>query len=93
MNQPTILYKYFPPERIDVFESLQLRFSRPTEFNDTFDSHYLVPTKQGLPAIANRLKLRSRLGILCLTEDPDNHLMWVNYAAKHTGLLKQRACH
>jgi len=40
---PAILYKYFPPERIDVLENLSLRFTRPTEFNDTFDTHFLVP--------------------------------------------------
>ena len=31
--------------------------------------------------------LRSKLGILCLTEKPDNHLMWVHYARNHTGFV------
>jgi hypothetical protein len=27
------------------------------------------------------------MGILCLTERPDNHVMWVNYAKGHTGFV------
>ena len=34
-----------------------------------------------------RARRRDRLGILCLTEDADNHLMWVNYARNHTGFV------
>jgi hypothetical protein len=64
-----------------------LRFSPPSEFNDTFDSHYLVPKSQGSKGKVARLLLRNRLGILCLTERPDNHLMWVHYARNHTGLV------
>src|SRR5712692_171646 len=84
---PKVLYKYLPPERIDILESMELRFSRPSEFNDTFDSHYLVPKSQGSKGKAARLLLKSRLGILCLAERPDNHLMWVHYARNHTGFL------
>src|SRR5258708_6058609 len=47
-----VLYKYLPPERIDILESMELRFSRPSEFNDTFDSQYLVPRSEGSKAIA-----------------------------------------
>lgn len=39
---PATLSKYFPPERIDALENLSLRFTKPTEFNDTFDTHLLV---------------------------------------------------
>jgi hypothetical protein len=84
---PAILYKYLPPERIDVLENMQLCFSPPSSFNDTFDTHYLVPKSQGLKAIAGRLRLRTQLGVLCLTEQPDNQLMWVHYARKHTGFV------
>ena len=27
------------------------------------------------------------MGVLCLTERPDNHMMWVNYARNHTGFV------
>jgi len=82
---PAILYKYLPPERIDVLESQELRFSPPSKFNDTFDSHFLVPrlTK----AMMNRATFRSKLGILCLTERPNDHLMWVHYAGEHKGFV------
>ena len=32
------LYKYFPPSRIDVIERSLIRFSRPDDFNDPFES-------------------------------------------------------
>jgi hypothetical protein len=44
---PQTLYKYLPPDRIDVLETLRFRFSAPTEFNDTFDTRYLVKRKAG----------------------------------------------
>ena len=84
---PEVLYKYLPPERIDILESMELRFSRPSEFNDTFDTQYLVPKSEGSKAIAARFRLRNQLGVFCLTEQPDNHLMWVHYAKNHTGFV------
>lgn len=84
---PEVLYKYLPPERIDILENMELRFSRPSEFNDTFDTHYLVPKDQGSKGKAARLLLKNKLGIFCLTERPDNHLMWVHYARNHTGFI------
>lgn len=39
------LYKYFHPDRVDVLERTQLRFSPPHVFNDPFD---LKPNIQGL---------------------------------------------
>ncbi len=84
---PEVLYKYLPPERIDILESMELRFSNPSQFNDTFDTQYLVPKSQGLKGKTARIQLRNRLGIFCLTERPDNHLMWVHYARNHTGFV------
>ena len=84
---PPTLYKYCPPERIDILENLAIRFSRPAEFNDQFDSHCLVPQVQGSKAKVARLRLKSSLGVFCLTERPDDHLMWVNYARNHTGFV------
>jgi hypothetical protein len=84
---PSILYKYCPPGRIDSLEGLAMRFSRPTEFNDTFDSYYLVPKGATPAGTSERFRLRNEFGILCLTERANNHLMWVNYAADHTGFV------
>ena len=84
-NQPVppVLYKYYPPERIDVLGRSILRFSPPTLFNDAFDCVHNIPDKSRY----RRLMDRVDLGILCLTEDPDNHLMWVQYAAQHKGFV------
>lgn len=84
---PDVLYKYLSPERIDILENMQVRFSAPSDFNDTFDADYLVPISQGQKAKTARMLLRSRLGIFCLTEQPNDHLMWVHYAQKHTGFI------
>jgi len=84
---PQTLYKYFSPDRIDILESMKLRFSPPSSFNDTFDAHYLVPKEQGQKGKINRILLRNRIGIFCLTEQANNHLMWVHYARNHTGFV------
>ena len=84
---PQTLYKYLSPDRIDVLENMEIRFSRPSEFNDTFDTHYLVPKSQGMKGKTARLRLKSGLGLFCLTESPNNHLMWVHYARNHTGFI------
>jgi DUF2971 family protein len=84
---PAVLYKYYPPERLDFFENWQVRFSSPSQMNDAFDSHYLVPKELGPRARKERLLWRSKMGIFSLTERPDNHLMWVHYAKSHTGFV------
>jgi hypothetical protein len=84
---PDVLYKYLPPERIDILEGVEIRFSRPSDFNDDFDSHYLVPSAQGLKGTGARFLFKNRIGIFCLTERADDHVMWVHYAANHTGFI------
>jgi Protein of unknown function (DUF2971) len=86
-DPPEVLYKYLPPDRISLLENMEVHFSRPSQFNDTFDTHYLVPISKGSGAKAYRLLLRNRLGILCLTERSNDHLMWVHYAQNHTGFV------
>jgi hypothetical protein len=81
---PSKLYKYYPPERVDIFTNWSLRFSRPADFNDTFDTDYTIHDKRD---VRQRLKHKSKVAVFCLTEDPDNHLMWVNYARQHTGFV------
>jgi hypothetical protein len=90
---PRTLYKYCPPERIDIIEGLRIRYSPPSDFNDTFDTQFTAatsdgasPTEQAKLRIA-RARRRNQFGILCLTEKPNNHLMWVNYAQKHAGFV------
>jgi hypothetical protein len=81
---PPILYKYYPPQRVDVLDNWTVRFTNPANFNDAFDSNWSAPT----PAERiERAKFRNSLGIFCSTTDPDNHLMWVHYAGQHTGFV------
>src|SRR5579862_2843271 len=84
---PLVLYKYLPPDRIDLLLDMEIRFSRPSDFNDAFDSHYVVTasdSKTVSDGKTARSRLKNRLGIFCLTESRDNHLMWVHYAKNHT---------
>jgi hypothetical protein len=82
---PDVLYKYYSPERLSFFETLQVYFSSPFQMNDAFDSHFLVP--KNLPRARTARGLwRNKMGILSLTERPDNHLMWVHYAS-HAGFV------
>jgi Protein of unknown function (DUF2971) len=81
---PPVLYKYYTPQRVDFFDNWTVRFSNPASFNDAFDSNWSAPT---YAEKRERAKFRASLGIFCTTEDPDNHLMWVHYAAQHTGFV------
>jgi hypothetical protein len=85
---PPVLYKYYPPERIaDVLENFTIRLSSPSAFNDAFDSRSVASETNYRKGSALKSLRRTRLGIFCLAEDPDNHLMWVNYAAQHRGFV------
>ena len=37
-----MLYKYLPPDRLDVLKKLKIRFSQPSALNDPFESHPLI---------------------------------------------------
>jgi hypothetical protein len=64
---------------------MTIRFSHPSQFNDTFDCGY--SGNAGAREIIQHFHFRKALGILCLTESADNHLMWVHYAENHTGFV------
>jgi hypothetical protein len=51
---PRTLYKYCQPERLDILRDLKVRFSPPSEFNDTFDSRHLIPATSGVHAKQER---------------------------------------
>jgi Protein of unknown function (DUF2971) len=84
---PPILYKYYSPERANVIVGLEAHFSPPSKFNDAFDTYHLLPRTSDNKAKIKRGRLRNAMGIFCLTERPDNHMMWVNYAKGHTGFV------
>lgn len=43
---PEILYKYYPPERLEVFGNFRVRFSQLTALNDPFE--FLIDIKPGV---------------------------------------------
>ncbi len=87
IDRPRMLYKYCPPERIDILDGLRVRFSPPSDFNDTFDSYDPVSPGARFRTMVRRHRYRDALGILCLTTKADSHLMWVHYARNHTGFV------
>jgi hypothetical protein len=81
---PPVLYKYYPPERINIFDNWTVRFTNPANFNDAFDTNWAV---RGKEQIRERQKFRSHLGIFSLSRHGDSHLMWVHYADQHRGFV------
>lgn len=144
---PETLYKYLPPERVDVVANGLLRYTQLGAFNDPFDGRpYLtalgtdaelresfasiIPeenrraynslskkvrekisfevfstlatslAEHGTPSIMDRMrdltpsfqdwfhsKLDEYVGVLSLSELPDNILMWSHYSGGHTGFV------
>jgi hypothetical protein len=156
---PMTLFKYIRPERIDVIENLEIRFTQPDALNDPFELHphfesivaeadvlanlpqspvdlrpmvaqayemlsethrAMLPldaamqaveafmatddsrdaTAQGLQILLRSMQdeaapirqaiyraFNDNVGILSLSEIPDNELMWAHYADSHTGLV------
>jgi Protein of unknown function (DUF2971) len=83
---PAVLYKYYAPERLESFINGSAFFASPSDFNDTFDSDYLI-SAHWAKARLQRARHRRSLGVFCLTEEANNQLMWVHYAASHTGFV------
>ncbi|MNG55956.1 hypothetical protein D3C79_140280 [compost metagenome] len=139
------MYKYFPPERIDVLVNNLICFSNPRNFNDPFEFYSLFDFKNlekylvnliingKIPGVLSQEQVNAyrllrdceqrdfysriefiakqlisgggcfvnnalsqsfqmlneriieSVRVLCLTEKPDNILMWGHYAASHTG--------
>ncbi|MEL4015976.1 DUF2971 domain-containing protein [Dryocola clanedunensis] len=141
------MFKYFPPERIDVLERNLICFSKPDHLNDPYELSatynldpfmdeltnnlstvnlidHLTPEFKGLLSLLKEseqakiiaqsqfilpqlLKVNKEfilqftqskfddikseicksIRILCLTEKPDNLLMWTHYADSHKGFV------
>ncbi len=153
MGCPTTLYKYCPPERIDIIDGAMLRYTPLGSFNDPFEGrpeitdivneeeiqkeiemqvsktleetyqnlpdnqkrllsfdHFLTISSSTLPEIKDRAirtlsenlpslrnviysAIDSAIGALCLTEVPDNLLMWSHYSQSHTGFVLEFDAH
>lgn len=103
-----MLYKYVPEARLDILEKNLIRFTSYRDLNDPFECQFTVDPisrererarQDGYLAEWAEVQvwLRGRmgqLGMLSLSQTPDNLLMWAHYANSHTGLvLGFDSCH
>lgn len=87
-----ILYKYIPFTSAEkIIETSTLGFSCLEDLNDPFEAKALrfleddVSERIIINAVRNRLS--RNFGILSLTRQPLNPLMWAHYGASHTGVV------
>ena len=90
-----LVYKYMSLQGLDACLSLRtIRFTKPTNFNDPFDcaASAAEVKMEGfnirLAGSTNADKLfmiRNGIGILSLTRNPLNPLMWAHYGENHRG--------
>ena len=89
-----ILYKYMSKEVLNSFlENETLRFTNPKFFNDPFDCEISCVGNSDESIQdewfneAKILRYISQIGILCLTRNKLNLLMWAHYAKEHKGAV------
>lgn len=134
-----MLFKYVPPDRLDIIEHGRLRFSQAGDFNDPFELRPIMqllsareiqrlpidteagdgpnriltpevlsamirsvgPGLKGIAALHSgvdsailidnnhlaQATFDEAVGVLCLSEDPDNLPMWAHYGANYSGLV------
>jgi hypothetical protein len=79
-----------------VLEINSIAFSIASEFNDPFETHAGYPFNSddvfeqligGIRRDAKRLIWTVNSGVLSLTRNPSNPLMWSHYSASHTGVV------
>jgi len=67
-----MLYKYFPPERLDVLKNLKLRFSQPKVLNDPFEGSFLIHSKANEENLIEEIKKESNILWSYYKEDDKN---------------------
>ncbi|MNF51827.1 hypothetical protein D3C84_331570 [compost metagenome] len=89
-----LVYKYMNLKGLDACLNLRtIRFSKPASFNDPFDCAAAAEeAREGLnihlagSTNADKLfMIRNGIGILSLTRNPLNPLMWAHYGENHKG--------
>lgn len=77
-----MLYKYLPPERVDVIENCRIRFTQLLSLNDPFEHCLLI----GKHEYALSEKESSDVTkFVSLSRNNSNLLMWSHYASSHKG--------
>ena len=88
-----ILYKYISLDTARrILTSTRIGFSRPSFFNDPFDTPVAIPGQSENPIDNINARIKSRIweqetAILSLTRSPTNMLMWAHYADSHRGAV------
>jgi len=94
-----ILYKYVSHEAgMKIIENNSVGFSRPSNFNDPFELEAAYPSENcinnqieslfyGIQIEGKKHTWKQNTGILSLTRQPLNSLMWSHYGVKHTGMV------
>jgi len=89
-----ILYKYVSHESgMKMLENNTIGFSKPRDFNDPFEVEASTPTGNSgdffQPLIDHTKKaiIKDQTGILSLTRQPLNALMWAHYGDEHKGMV------
>jgi DUF2971 family protein len=96
-KETMILYKYVSKDvGIEIIKKNSIGFSNPCDFNDPFELEAAYPSikKDNLddlfrgPMIWVKKHIwKHSTGILSLTRQPLNPLMWVKYGKEHTGMV------
>ena len=92
-----ILYKYVTHEvALAILKNSSIGFSQPMHFNDPFELEASYPTPlhgerteivTNFRILTKKRILKKYYGVLSLTRDPLNPLMWAHYANNHTGVV------
>lgn len=81
-----LIYKYYGFESgLKALKDRTLGFNMPEQFNDPMEGRLWLH-QMGVEGSGPDLYLNN-VGILCMTEDPLNPLMWSHYGERHTGFV------
>lgn len=86
-NKPNMLFKYQPITEYSIANliSEKLWASLPESFNDPFEYKHKVIGEPGNTEWDELYAKKDNVTIICLTEVPDDLLMWAHYADSHYG--------
>jgi hypothetical protein len=78
------LFKYLPPERIDVLENMKIRFTSVVSLNDPYES---LMRLGGINAFVDHKLGDNGFKFVSLSRNNENLLMWSHYSASHEGYI------
>lgn len=93
-----ILYKYVSHDAgMNILQNGSIGFTKPCHFNDPFEIEASYPSKEGIHPIevmlngirhwAKKSIWKENTGVLSLTRQPLNPLMWAHYGSEHKGIV------